>query len=115
MNYEGILIGGGAFIIIGALHPVVIKAEYHFSKRVWPIFLVVGLACCVSSLWLPGVVLPALAAVLGCSLLWSIRELHEQEERVSKGWFPANPNKRYSESKNEAPKRTQGADVADKA
>ncbi len=94
MNYEGILIGVGAFIIIGALHPVVIKAEYHFGKRVWPAFLTVGLVCCAASLWLPGAVLPALAAVLGCSLLWSIRELHEQEERVKKGWFPANPRRK---------------------
>ena len=94
MNYEGILIGVGAFVIIGALHPVVIKAEYHFGKRVWPAFLAAGLACCAASLWLPGVVLPALAAVLGCSLLWSIRELYEQEERVKKGWFPANPQRK---------------------
>ncbi len=94
MNFEGILICVGAFVIIGALHPVVIKAEYHFGKRVWPLFLAMGLACCAASLWLPGAVLPALAAVLGCSLLWSIRELHEQEERVRKGWFPANPRRK---------------------
>jgi hypothetical protein len=91
MNYEGILIGVGAFVIIGALHPIVIIAGYHFGKRVWPAFLAIGLACCAASLWLPGVVLPALAAVLGCSLLWSIRELYEQAERVNKGWFPENP------------------------
>lgn len=115
MNYEGILIGVGAFVIIGALHPVVIKAEYHFGKRVWPVFLVVGFACCAASLWLPGVVLPALAAVLGCSLLWSIRELHEQEERVRKGWFPENPNRTFSESKKGATARMQSSDVADKA
>lgn len=88
------MIGAGAFLIIGALHPVVIKAEYHFGRRVWPAFLAAGLGCCAASLFLPGNVLPALAAVLGCSLLWSIRELHEQEKRVKKGWFPENPRKR---------------------
>ena len=94
MNYEGILIGIGAFVIIGALHPVVIKAEYYFGKHVWPVFLAAGLAFCVLSLFLPGHVLPALSAVLGCSLLWSIHELQEQEDRVKKGWFPANPNRK---------------------
>lgn len=94
MNYEGILIGIGAFLIIGILHPVVIKTEYYFSKRVWPVFLAAGLVCCAASLFLPGNVLSALAAVLGCSLLWSIRELYEQEERVKKGWFPGNPRKK---------------------
>ena len=35
----------------------------------------------------------ALLGVLGCSCLWSIQELFEQEKRVEKGWFPANPAK----------------------
>ena len=32
--------------------------------------------------------------VLSFVLLWCIRELHEQEERVRKGWFPRNPNRK---------------------
>lgn len=31
--------------------------------------------------------------VLGCTFLWSIQELYEQEERVKKGWFPENSNR----------------------
>jgi len=34
-----------------------------------------------------------LLGVLGCTFLWSIQELYEQEERVRKGWFPENPNR----------------------
>lgn len=94
MNLDGLWIGLCSFAIIGLLHPVVIQTEYHFGKRAWPVFLVAGLACCVGSLWIRGGVLSALTAVLGFSLLWSIRELYEQEERVKKGWFPANPRKR---------------------
>ncbi|MBQ5683504.1 MAG: DUF4491 family protein, partial [Peptococcaceae bacterium] len=26
---------------------------------------------------------------------WSIGELKEQRERVEKGWFPKNPNRKY--------------------
>ena len=33
-------------------------------------------------------------AVLGVTCLWSIKELFEQEERVKKGWFPANPKRK---------------------
>lgn len=42
MNFEGIIIGIGAFLIIGILHPVVIKAEYYIGKRIWPVFLIGG-------------------------------------------------------------------------
>jgi hypothetical protein len=31
--------------------------------------------------------------ILGCTFLWSIQELYEQEERVKKGWFPENSNR----------------------
>jgi len=33
-------------------------------------------------------------AVLGFSLLWSIKELSEQKDRVEKGWFPKNPKRK---------------------
>lgn len=93
MIIDGILIGAGAFFIIGALHPVVIKAEYHLGKRVWPIFLLFGIACIALSLFTGSVVASAILAVLGFSLLWSIRELFEQGERVKKGWYPKKPQK----------------------
>ena len=95
----GICIGIGTFLIIGLLHPVVIKAEYHIGKRIWPLFLLLGIACIAGSLFLTGVIVSSLCAVLGFSLLWSIRELYEQEERVKKGWFPANPNRRLQQGR----------------
>ena len=39
LNWSGILIGLTSFIVIGVFHPVVIKCEYYFSDRVWPVFL----------------------------------------------------------------------------
>ena len=65
MNYTGILIGIITFLLIDLFHPIVIKAEYYFSKKVWPFFAVVGVTC-----------------------LWSIKELFEQEERVKKVGSP---------------------------
>lgn len=91
MKIEGVLIGAGAFLIIGLLHPVIIHGEYRFGKGIWPIFLGLGLLCAAASLFIQNVILSALTAVLGFSLLWSIHELFEQEERVRKGWFPQNP------------------------
>lgn len=93
MNYQGIIIGFMAFLIIGIFHPIVIKTEYYFGKRVWPVFLVSGIVFIVLSLFVENVAISALIGITGFTLLWSIHELIEQEERVRKGWFPKNPNK----------------------
>jgi len=88
MNFEGIIIGAAAFLIIGIFHPIVVKGEYHFGVKIWPSFLVVGLASIASSLFVGNTVLAAVIGVFGFACLWSIRELFEQVERVQKGWFP---------------------------
>lgn len=93
MNFAGILIGGAAFLIIGLFHPIVIKAEYYYGTRVWPVFLLVGLAFSLASLFVSSTVGAAILGVFGFSSLWSIRELFEQAERVEKGWFPRNPKR----------------------
>ena len=43
MNFYGLAIAVVTFLIIGAFHPIVIKAEYHFTYRCWPVFLAAGL------------------------------------------------------------------------
>ncbi len=93
MHPSGLLIGLGAFLIIGLLHPVVIKAEYHLGTGVWWVFLVTGLSALTGSVFAANALLSALLGVTGFSLLWSIREVFEQAERVRKGWFPANPKR----------------------
>lgn len=93
MNFFGILIGLVAFLIIGVFHPIVIKTEYYFGKKVWPVFLIVGIICLFISIFINDKSISAFIGVLGFSSLWSIHELIEQEERVKKGWFPKNPRK----------------------
>jgi hypothetical protein len=93
MNYQGATIGLVAFIIIGIFHPIVVKAEYYFGVKVWPIFLLVGIGCIAGSIFVSQVLLSAFLGIFGFASLWSIRELHEQVERVEKGWFPKNPNR----------------------
>ena len=38
--------------------------------------------------------LSMILGLAGVSCLWSIRELQEQVQRVEKGWFPKNPNRK---------------------
>ena len=89
MNFTGIIVGLGAFLIIGLLHPVVIKAEYHFGKRCWPAFALGGVICCIASIMMRSLIASILFGVFAFSLFWGIHELIEQEERVKKGWFPS--------------------------
>ena len=93
MNFTGIIIGLSSFIIIGVFHPIVIKVEYYIGKKIWPLFLAAGIITCVASLFIWNDILSPLLAVVGFTLFWSIKELFEQENRVKKGWFPANPKR----------------------
>ena len=94
MHLTGIIIGAISFLSIGVFHPIVIKSEYYFGKECWPVFLVAGIILMVVSALVENVVLSSALAVIGMSSWWSILELFEQEKRVQKGWFPANPNRR---------------------
>ncbi len=93
MNFNGIIIGLATFLTIGAFHPIVIKAEYYFSKKCWWAFLILGLVFGGISLCMSDFVLSTIFGVIAFSCFWSILELFEQEERVKKGWFPANPKR----------------------
>lgn len=105
---SGIIIGIGTFLIIGLLHPIVIKVEYHFGTKCWWLFLLVGLVCIATLLFINSLIVSALLAVLGFSFLWSIHELFAQEKRVKKGWFPANPKRKFvNENKSRRMDKTQ--------
>ncbi|MBR1419204.1 MAG: DUF4491 family protein, partial [Synergistaceae bacterium] len=93
MNWAGVVIGAAAFIIIGAFHPVVIKGEYYFGHKIWPLFLIAGLICGALSLLIEEDIISGILGILACVLLWCIKELKEQTERVKKGWFPKNPKR----------------------
>lgn len=94
MNFEGLIIGICTFLIIGLFHPLVIKAEYHLGVGSWWIFLILGLGTMVASLLVESLTLSTLLGVFAFSSFWSIKELFEQRERVRKGWFPKNPNRK---------------------
>ncbi|MFT4004726.1 MAG: DUF4491 family protein [Lacrimispora sp.] len=92
--WSGVLIGAISFLIIGIFHPIVIKCEYYFTERVWPVFLVGGILFCILSLFVNQIIISSVLAIIGFSMLWSIKELKEQTQRVEKGWFPENPKRK---------------------
>lgn len=94
MNFNGIILGVSAFVIIGLFHPIVIKAEYHLGKRCWWMFAIIGVAFCLAALFTNNTIVSSILGVAGFSCFWSILELFAQEKRVKKGWFPSNPNKK---------------------
>ncbi len=93
LHFEGILIGFASLLVIGVFHPIVIWAEYHFSARIWPLFLAAGILLLGAALFLGGL-LSIILALVGVACLWSIRELKEQSRRVERGWFPRNPKRK---------------------
>ena len=97
MNWSGIIIGVFAFVITGIFHPVVVKCEYYFTEKIWPVFLVLGLICAGLSLMIEDQIISGALGILSFVLLWCIRELKEQTRRVEKGWFPKNPRRKYNQ------------------
>lgn len=97
INYLGIATAVVTFLIIGLFHPIVIKSEYYFGTKCWIYFLIVGLIFLGASLLIQSSVISIILGVIGCSCLWSILEIFEQEQRVKKGWFPKNPKRKYNE------------------
>lgn len=89
----GLTLGLLTFLIIGLFHPIVIKCHYYFGVgcRWW--FLIAAIAAGVGSYLVNDVLWSALLGVLAFSCLWTILEIKEQEQRVARGWFPANPRR----------------------
>lgn len=90
----GIAIGLCTFLIIGAFHPIVIKAHYYFGVGCRWVFGLAALLFATGSLLSDSLFLSIMLGVLAFSSLWSILEIGEQEKRVARGWFPANPKRR---------------------
>lgn len=90
----GLTIGLITFLIIGLFHPLVIKGEYYIGVKCWWIFLVAGIISGVASLLVDDVLVSSVLGVVAFSSFWSIKEVYEQRERVRKGWFPKNPNRK---------------------
>ena len=93
MHFSGIIVGAAVFFCIGICHPAVIKMEYRLGKRSWWIWLVVGLLGATASLFVPDQTVSTILGGFAFSCFWGILEMHQQEKRVLRGWFPENPKR----------------------
>lgn len=83
MHLQGIIIAEATFLIIGVFHPIVIKSEYYWGTKCWPVFAVAGVVMLAVSLFVSNVLVASILGVIGCSSLWSIGEIFEQRGRVT--------------------------------
>lgn len=97
----GLTVGLLTFLLIGVFHPIVIKSHYYFGLECRWVFFVAGIASGVCSYLVSDMIWSTLLGVLAFTCLWSVLEITEQEQRVAKGWFPANPRRRAKEQRSE--------------
>ncbi|MCD6567989.1 MAG: DUF4491 family protein [Dehalococcoidia bacterium] len=94
MNFFGLILGAFMLLMIGAGHVMIIKGEYRFGTKLWPVFLIIALCTLVASLFVGSKLISGILAIAGFTFLWSIHEIFKQKERVEKGWFPKNPGRK---------------------
>ena len=94
-HLSGLMLGICTFLIIGIFHPIVIKVEYYYGTRSWWFFLILGILGIIACILVSDLFWSSLLGVIAFSCFWSIHEIFQQEERVRKGWFPKNPNRKY--------------------
>jgi len=93
LNISGLIIGVTVFLLIVFSRWLCIVGEYHFSKKFWIVFLLIGLIATLVSFLISNIIFSTMAGVTGFIFLWGIHETIEQEVRVKKGWFPQNPKR----------------------
>ena len=96
LNYYGFLLGMIAFVTIGLFHPIVAKAEYYFSKKIWWLFFVIGFGFSILSLFFSNNLVSVILGTIGAGSFWSTHEIFKQHQRVVLGRAKRNPNRVYS-------------------
>ena len=94
INLIGVIVGLASFLIIIFARYSCIAGEYYFTKKLWIVFLIIGITGVISAFLVTNIILSAIIAIVGFNYLWGIHEIIEQEERVKKGWFPKNPKRK---------------------
>ena len=93
LNFNGLIMGAASFLIIMISRYSCIIGEYHFTKKIWILFLIIGIISIISAFFISNILISGILSIIGFSYLWGIQEVIEQETRVEKGWFPKNPKR----------------------
>jgi len=95
MNFIGLIVGIILFFFIGSFHPLVIKAEYYFGKRIWWTFFVAGVILSLCSMLIDSEIASMIVGTMGFGMFWSTIEIFKQHKRVLLGRAKRNPNRKY--------------------
>ncbi len=95
MNYQALLIGIVAFLTIGIFHPIVVKLEYYFGKKIWWAIFFPGLLLLSASLFTRSY-LSIILGIVAFGCFWTTVELFFQHNRVLKGQAKRNTNRDYN-------------------
>ena len=94
MNYYGLELGAIMILVIALGHVIVVKWEYYWGSKTWPVMFVIGLLLVIGSIFTGSMFLSGILGILGAILLWSVYELFKQKKRVEMGLFPRNPKRK---------------------
>ena len=95
LNYSGLIIAFSTLLFIGIGHIFVVKGEYYFSKKIWPLSLIIGLILIVLSFIVKSIIISGILGCISVTFFWAVHEFFKQEERVKKGWAKKNPKRKY--------------------
>ena len=93
MNTTGLFLGLFTVVVIGLGFVWVIKLEYYVGAHVTKIVAALGVIVALVSLFISDFTLSAIMGIVGGMIVWGATELPQQEQRVARGLFPANPRK----------------------
>lgn len=85
MNFQGILVGLGMFLIIGLFHSLAVKGEHYIGLKIWIMFLIVGILFGAASLFISNTYVSILFGILSFACFWSILKVFEQRKGIRKG------------------------------
>jgi hypothetical protein len=81
------------FGTIGLGHVAVRKLNFPYGTKPAPAFLVLGLGFLFLSLLITSNLASAALGIVGMTTLWDSVEFIRQEERIRRGYAPANPER----------------------
>jgi len=64
LNFFGLVLGFIMVLLIGLGHILVIKAEYYFGIKLWPLFLIFGLLSVIASVFINSALLSGILGTL---------------------------------------------------
>ncbi|TAJ14421.1 DUF4491 family protein [Marinilabiliaceae bacterium JC017] len=94
LNLSGIILGLSTILSIWLGRWACIKGEYLFTKKIWILFLIIGIIMAGLALFTSSIIFSAIFSIIAFVFWWGIPEVIEQEQRVNKGWFTSNPKRK---------------------